>query len=37
MLEWTPEEASLLHDPGSTFSGSLLQRQSRLGVASLSK
>ena len=28
MLEWTPEEASLLHDPGSTFSGSLLQRQS---------
>ena len=28
MLEWTPEEASLLQDPGSTFSGSLLQRQS---------
>ena len=28
MLEWTPEEASLLHSPGSTFSGSLLQRQS---------
>ena len=25
MLEWTPEEAST---PGSTFSGSLLQRQS---------
>ena len=27
MLEWTPEEASLLH-AGSTFSGSLLQRRS---------
>ena len=27
MLEWTPEEASR-PTPGSTFSGSLLQRQS---------